>query len=364
MSEQHNEEQENKVVTKGPGDLLQAARIQQGISVEDIARQMNLNARILQSIEDDDYGEIQSPIFMRGYLRTYARLVGVDEDNIIKLFGEFYHANDPDIKSIGNTAPEISSNDIRVKWMTYAVILGLVGLLSVWWVNNYRSIDDSSVNEPELSSSASVEKTNNTSDIHSEDSMPLLESSTKMVDETSHTAMTVNEGNINEQKPEEVMSVNDVKTEIIEPLNDVIEADPGKTDITADNTEKTNIEIVANIEPKSIEIDQDSSETTDISQAEEKKQFTKEVNATSGSDVLELNVISTSWGEITDASKFQLIQDLMNSGSAFRLVGQKPFKIFLGNGYGVEIKLNGKSVDFSSHIKSSNNTARFELENS
>lgn len=344
MSEQHNEEVEQKVVTKGPGDLLQAARIEQGITVEDIARQMNLNARILQSIEDDDYTEIQSPIFIRGYLRTYSRLVGVDEDQVIKLFGVFYQVEDPDIKTIGNTAPQISSNDIRVKWMTYAVVLGLVVLISVWWVNNYRSSDvETAFTEPTMAS-------NDSTAVQGDINIPLTITQTKIVAATPNETIdpTLKSESMSDNKEPEI---NEVKKDQVESIKVAIKSDiPNAVDVK--------VELVKNIESK-----KDESLNVQPTTPAENKPFIKELSATSGSDVLEINVISASWGEIKDASKFKLIQDLMDSGSRFRMVGQKPFKVFLGNGYGVEIKLNGKAIDFSSHIKS-NNTARFEIDKS
>ena len=64
----------------GPGELLQAARIQQGLSLEDVANRMHLSPAILEAIEENDFEEITAPIFVKGYLRAYARIVSLDAD--------------------------------------------------------------------------------------------------------------------------------------------------------------------------------------------------------------------------------------------------------------------------------------------
>ncbi len=350
QKEQKKEEREKSVVTKGPGYLLQAARIEQGVSIDDIARQMNLNARILNSLEEDDYSDIQSPIFIRGYLRTYARLVNVDEDSTIKIFSEFYQKDDPDIKAIGNTAPQISSNDIRVKWMTYAVIIGLIALLSIWWVNNYKDID--------LPSTSLMDGTESK-----------IDSENITINETEITTVEIVDVSIGSEPMQEgVVNAADVKSRlpIVEDIiTDKIVKESTLAGITIPQQNNKNF-----IQKPTTETLNDEASVIDVSKLNVSDSvastadnvFTIELNAPTGNDILEIKVIATSWGEIRDGSKFNLIQDLMNSGTSYRLQGEKPFNIFLGNGYGVELVLNGKAVDFSKHIKSSNNTARFELE--
>ncbi len=315
MSDQQNDEREQKVIKQGPGDLLQAARIEQGITLEDIARQMNLNAKILQSIEEDDYSDIQSPIFMRGYLRTYSRLVGIDEENTIKLFAGFYQIDEPELQSVRSTAPEISSNDFRVKWMTYGVIIGLIALLLVWWVNNYKTdgVDaaDSIIESVEEQVAAVIQ---------SESISPVIELAEELTEQTDMGATqdSVVEEEITEQQIEEPS----------ESVSPVVVNTPTPEVIVEENQPVKNV---------------------------------KTIQSSAGKDVLELTIVAASWGNIKDASGYQLVKDLLSAGDSLRLIGQKPFNIFLGNGNGVEIILNGEAIDFSSHVKSSNNTARFEL---
>lgn len=362
MTENATEENEQSPMSQGPGELLQAARIELGITVDDIARQMNLNVKILTSIEDDDYNDIQSPIFTRGYLRTYARLVDLDENEIIGLFGQFYQKGDPDIKSISNTTPEISSNDLHVKWMTYFVIAALIALLSVWWINNYQ-----------IQSFVGNEAKNSNNNLNEEVAISAVTSLEKPAVALKDINLTEN---MADQQDEAIveLQVNDLNEQPVESVVEEEKQDEPQDDSL--NPLEINLEEVLTTEPDSVENITSTSAEAEVEIVEEASiveevisepvkdddttVYKKVVSSPEGSDVMILNIIATSWGEIHDSTKFRLIQDLLNGGEKFKMVGKKPFKLFLGNGYGVEITLNGETVDFSKHIKS-NNTARFEV---
>jgi len=152
----------------GPGDRLQAARIEQDLSIEDVATRMHLSIGILKAIEVNNFDEVTAPIFVKGYLRAYARIVSLDEDEIIQQYLDYYSDEDPPISSTSNLAPEISSDDARVKWTTYLVIIGLLGLLAVWWWNQYQIKTDvvsldaeqiDSMQQPEVASNTVVNET-------------------------------------------------------------------------------------------------------------------------------------------------------------------------------------------------------------
>lgn len=59
------------------GVQLRAAREALGLSVEDAGRKLRLPARVLRQLEADDFTGIDSPIYLRGYLRSYSGLLGV-----------------------------------------------------------------------------------------------------------------------------------------------------------------------------------------------------------------------------------------------------------------------------------------------
>jgi len=71
----------------GPGSDLKAAREARGMSVEDVAIRLHLESRTISALEADRYEQLPAPIFVRGYLRNYARLVGLDEEALVERYG-------------------------------------------------------------------------------------------------------------------------------------------------------------------------------------------------------------------------------------------------------------------------------------
>jgi len=64
--------------TAGCGRLLREARERAGLSLADVAGPLKMPARVLQSIEDEQWDQLGAPVFVRGQLRSYARLLKVD----------------------------------------------------------------------------------------------------------------------------------------------------------------------------------------------------------------------------------------------------------------------------------------------
>jgi cytoskeletal protein RodZ len=73
-----------------PGERLRQVRLSQKRELADIARELNMAERQLVAIEADDYKSLPEPAFVRGYLRSYARLLGVDANAVVARFGEIY----------------------------------------------------------------------------------------------------------------------------------------------------------------------------------------------------------------------------------------------------------------------------------
>jgi cytoskeleton protein RodZ len=73
-------------VVAGPDARLRAARETQGISVDDVAHDLHLDREVIVALESADYGVLGAPVFIRGYLRSYARLMGLPEEEIVAGF--------------------------------------------------------------------------------------------------------------------------------------------------------------------------------------------------------------------------------------------------------------------------------------
>lgn len=67
----------------GAGAMLLAERRRQGLSLGDISRQLKLSVRQVEALERDDYGMFRSPVFVHGFIRNYAKLLGMESAPLV-----------------------------------------------------------------------------------------------------------------------------------------------------------------------------------------------------------------------------------------------------------------------------------------
>jgi cytoskeleton protein RodZ len=116
------------------GARLKAAREKQNMAVADVAAKLKLTPRQIEALEEEDLSHLPSEIFVRGFVRNYARLVGIEPDSLIAPV-------DPQAEvSEAITAPNaglvVDSSGIR-RWLVYpmlvlAAFLILVAALYHW----------------------------------------------------------------------------------------------------------------------------------------------------------------------------------------------------------------------------------------
>lgn len=73
----------NTEALPGVGQRLAAAREAKGLSVADIATQLKLSPRQIEALETDDLKHLPGEVFVRGFVRNYARLVGLNPDDLL-----------------------------------------------------------------------------------------------------------------------------------------------------------------------------------------------------------------------------------------------------------------------------------------
>lgn len=118
----------SEVFQAGFGARLKAAREVKSMAVADVANKLKLTARQIEAIENEDLSHLPSEVFVRGFVRNYARLVGVETDSLIApVVAEA-------VVSESITAPnaglDVSSNGLR-QWLVYPLLAVVVFLLLV-----------------------------------------------------------------------------------------------------------------------------------------------------------------------------------------------------------------------------------------
>lgn len=68
------------------GERFRAAREARGLSLSDVAEQIRIRTVYLSAIEDENWKAIGAPVYVRGFLRTYARFLGIDPEEAVAAF--------------------------------------------------------------------------------------------------------------------------------------------------------------------------------------------------------------------------------------------------------------------------------------
>src|ERR1700726_2981092 len=68
------------------GEEFRGAREARGLSLSDVAERLHIRSVYLAAIEDEDWHVIGAPVYVRGFLRTYARFLGLDPEACVARF--------------------------------------------------------------------------------------------------------------------------------------------------------------------------------------------------------------------------------------------------------------------------------------
>jgi len=82
------------------GEHLKREREMRGVSLDEIAAATRINTRFLEAIENERWDQLPGGVFNRGFIRSIARYLGMDEDSLVAEY-------DLDTKSNGNSHPAV-----------------------------------------------------------------------------------------------------------------------------------------------------------------------------------------------------------------------------------------------------------------
>ena len=118
---------------RGPGAALAQARADLHLSHEEVAAKLHLAARQIQALEQDDYTNLPGATYVRGYLKSYALLLGLAPGPVLDAHARL--AVVPTPPSLSSIAPqkEITSRHHQVRFVTYVVAFIVIGLAAAWW---------------------------------------------------------------------------------------------------------------------------------------------------------------------------------------------------------------------------------------
>jgi cytoskeleton protein RodZ len=125
---------EKEPLAGGPGGRLRLAREQAKLTRADVGDRLRIKLEMIEAIENDDYSRSPSLVFVRGWLRAYARLVNLPADEIIAAFNKL-GITDPEtdrpVYQLAKIPVKMKKRGMR--WFSILLILILVSLVAMWW---------------------------------------------------------------------------------------------------------------------------------------------------------------------------------------------------------------------------------------
>ena len=98
------------------GSYLKHERELRGVPLEEISRITKIHIRFLEALEDNRFDELPGEVFIKGYIRSYANIIGSDADEMLNSYEE----------SIGNKLIEKGPNSKSKSTNTVKKYLGFV----------------------------------------------------------------------------------------------------------------------------------------------------------------------------------------------------------------------------------------------
>ncbi|HBV9803357.1 TPA: cytoskeleton protein RodZ [Klebsiella aerogenes] len=309
------------------GARLRNAREQLGLSQQAVAERLCLKVSTVRDIEEDKAPADLASTFLRGYIRSYARLVHIPEEELLPMMAKQAPIRAAKVApmqsfSLGKRRKKRDGWLMSFTWLILFVVIGLSG---AWWWQDHKA------QQEEITSMADQ----STSDLNSSDSgsqsIPLDTSSANNAPDT--TAANANSA------PVDTSTV---------PAPSAPAATPAPVDNNA---------VVA---PSQANVD--TAAAAPAAPAPTSALPTDQANAatTASAQDLVMNFSADCWLEVSDATGKKLFSGLQRKGGNLNLSGQAPYKLKIGAPAAVQIQYLGKPVDLSRFIRT-NQVARLTL---
>ena len=117
------------------GDEFRSAREARGLTLSDVAEQIHIRSVYLHAIENEEWGSIGAPVYVRGFIRTYARFLGLDAEGAVSRFNQAVPPEKPPY-AVAPVSIEDRERSGPSVWAIGGVLVALVlvGFVAYgWW---------------------------------------------------------------------------------------------------------------------------------------------------------------------------------------------------------------------------------------
>lgn len=325
-----------------PGAMLRQAREQQGLSQQNIADKIFVKVNTVDDIENDKIDQTMSVTFTKGYVRNYAKHLGLDADRVISAF-ESTHNNAESHARLQSFSQKVAKQAHDDRWMmvTYGILFLLVAGVVTWW---YQQDDD--VVDETTSAVTEANETQERSSSVTASSQPVSgpEASSRQTQPLTQR----HQDNTPEQRALQAQSVD-------QPASDTDSTSGAQTAQSKSQPEPA--------QPEADDEDTPANQSDDAAESVVISGEGAEEGTPSSSDAQMAAMTFTfgedCWVNIEDASGEIIATGIKREGRVMPISGQPPINVTLGAPDNVAVTFNGSSVDISDY--QNGRTARFTL---
>lgn len=311
-----------------PGDTLRQARESNGWSLAEVALKLNLTTTSLGNLEAGAFDKLPGHTFARGYIRAYAKLLGIDQAALVQQFDQFTGTDSQgsNVHGLGRIEEPVRVSHTILRIVSLLLLIAVIGGGFVWWQ------DQASQRTKDMTSNAmehvEVESADGTTQIH-----PLDEPEDQAVVE----GQAVPEAPLATEQPltEAAPAAPAANAAVPAPA---VPAAPAHTPVAPAQAPVT----TAPVAPATPAM---SPPTTPALIA--------------GDGRVQITFVADCWTQLTDGNGKVLFSGLKRKGDTLEQGGKPPLTLRLGFARGAQVAYNGQPVDVAPFT--SGETARLKL---
>ena len=369
-NEQQDEAGEDKVsAAESVGVILRAERLRQDLTEKKVADKLHITMHYVRAIESNSFDKLPGAVFAKGYIKSYALLLGLEQSQIIGSYDEYVNDQQDAVRE--KTRVQVRRRKDKNRPWVIGSGIAFLGFFVVLWLFNSGADEN---NEP-VSDAPSQPENQSQLEPRLADDLEAAPVAILIPLEPMVAAPPAQDGNVQIQSTDSADLANsasmdgavddgtDTQVGITEAaaveINEVVvQAQPtfkqnGQRQLSRDLEMNSASDAISNprIEPVS---DQSSAafETRDVPEPDpsDGRILVEAV----GRDVLLITFIGESWVEVSDSFENLIYRDLRDAGNVLEITGTAPFDVLLGDAPYVKMTLNGAVIDASRKIRSDN----------
>ena len=323
-----------------PGAALKAARERQGASIAAVATSAHLDESLVGALEEGRYDAFHAPAYIYGYIRAYARFVGVDADPLVRRLDPSWEDSSPPVEMPRPLKPPLADRAQRYLGPLFGglVAIVLIAAAVVLWMAGWSSSDWAFWKSDDTQA-----ETTQPADPRAADTGPATVVAPPPSREEPAPSRNPSTG-AGFEDAEEIEGTpigTDANVEADAPRRFVAPAPTVAADAQG-APDPTGADDSPDLEPAG----EDTAPTADDAQTPLDLTLLPP-------DELALVFEDDSWVEVEDAHGETIHADLGNSGESYSIYGEAPFHIVVGYAPGVQVAFNGEPVALRPHTRSS-----------